>query len=183
MILSELIESVQLTRGRLYLWRRPEDLMARITPLATDAMLLETPRRNSWVEHRRGRLAAVLKTVEGDSEGTFHGLGSLVAKAREGKRSAQVVLHRDLQIPISILAQPYYWYAMHRMPMIVEISDANDRALVRFFGDGMSSSFYGTCLYALRDGQWGCYTIKPNASNTISTAEAWLQKRKWEDWG
>lgn len=29
----------------------------------------------------------------------------------------------------------------------------------------------------------GCYTIKPSTSETIATAEAWLDKREWEDWG
>lgn len=38
-------------------------------------------------------------------------------------------------------------------------------------------------LYALRDGEWGCYTIRPNASETISSAEKWLDKRDWNDWG
>ena len=28
-----------------------------------------------------------------------------------------------------------------------------------------------------------CYTIKPNASETISSAEKWLDKRNWKDWG
>lgn len=27
------------------------------------------------------------------------------------------------------------------------------------------------------------YTIKPSASETIAKAEAWLNKRHWEDWG
>ena len=40
-----------------------------------------------------------------------------------------------------------------------------------------------TCLYALTDGEWSCYTIKPSASETIATAETWIKKRDWEDWG
>ncbi len=39
-----------------------------------------------------------------------------------------------------------------------------------------------TCLYALTDGEWGCYTIKPSASETIATAKTCLNKRDWEDW-
>ena len=35
-ILWELLDDVQLAQGRLYLWRQPEDLMARITPLALE---------------------------------------------------------------------------------------------------------------------------------------------------
>ena len=183
-ILHHLVHSVELSRGRLHIWWAPGDLMARITPLAPRSMLLETPRRNSWVEHKRGQLSTVLKVVEEDDKGSFHGLGSLVAKerGRGAHRSAQVVLHRDLQIPVPVLAEPRYWYSMHRRPVIAEIGVANDRALVRFVGHGMSTSFHGTCLYALRDGEWGCYTIKPNASKTIAAAEAWLQKRGWEEW-
>lgn len=106
LILREIIEEVQLARGRLYLRRDREDeeLMARITPLGPRSMLLETPRRNSWTEHKRGQLAIVLKYVESDTKGTFHGLGSLVARKR-------------------------------------------------------------------------------GASETIATAETWLNKRDWEDWG
>jgi hypothetical protein len=184
-ILRELVGEVQLARGRIYLWRDREDddLMARITPLGPRSMLLETPRRNSWTEHKRGQLATVLKYAESDTTGTFHGLGSLIAKENGSKRSAQSALHRDLKIPIPVLAQPGYWYSMHRKPSIVEVSDSRDRALVRFVAFGMSGSFHGTCLYALKDGEWGCYTIKPSASETIATAVAWLDKREWEDWG
>ena len=157
--------------------------MARITPLGPRSMLLESPRRNSWTEHKRSQLATVLKVSEGDTQGTFHVLGSLVAKQRKSKPSAQIVLHRDLKIPVRVLAEPKYWYSMHRKPAIAEVSDTKDRVLVRFATDGISGSFHGTCLYALRDGEWGCYTIEPSASETISSAEKWLDKRDWEDWG
>ena len=29
----------------------------------------------------------------------------------------------------------------------------------------------------------GAYTIKPNQSQNIATAETWLAKRNWESWG
>lgn len=93
-ILHDLLEDVQLARGRIYLWRGPDDLMARITPLSSRAMLLESPRRNSWTEHDRGPLARVLRTVEQDTRGTLHGLGSLVAEESGDEPAAQVVLHR-----------------------------------------------------------------------------------------
>ncbi len=80
-------------------------------------------------------------------------------------------------------AVPGAWYAMHRAPVFAEVNDAKDRALVHFVAHGLSGSFRGTCLYAVRDGAWGCYTIRPNASDTIASAEAWLDKRKWEGWG
>ena len=184
-ILRELVGEVQLARGRIYLWRDREfdDLMARITPLGPRSMLLETPLRNSWTEHKRGQLATILKYAESDKKGTFHGLGSLIAKKGGTKPSAQAELHQDLGIPIPVLAEPGYWYSMHRKPSIAEISDSKDRALVRFVAFGMSGSFHGTCLYAFKDGEWGCYTIKPSASESIATAEAWLDKREWEDWG
>jgi hypothetical protein len=182
-ILRELVEDVQLARGRLYLWRETEDLMARITPLGPRSMLLETPRRNSWTEHKRGQLATVLKFVESDTTGAFHGLGSLIGKKRGGTPSAQAVLHRDLKIPVRVLAEPGYWYSMHRKPLIAEINATKDRALVRFVAHAMLGSFHGTCLYVHKDDEWGCYTIKPSASETIATAETWLNKRDWEDWG
>ena len=107
-ILRELVDEVQLARGRLYLWREPEDMMARITPLGPRSMLLETPRRNSWTEHKRGQLETVLKYVESDTRGTFHGLGTLVTKKPGVKPSVQQVLHRDFKIPIRVLAEPEY---------------------------------------------------------------------------
>lgn len=182
-ILREIIKEVQLARGRLYLWREPQDMMARITPLGPKSMLLETLRRNTWTEHKRGPLATVLDFIESDTKGTFHGLGALVAKKDGETTSAQAVLHRNLKIPVRVLTEPGDWYSLHRAPVIAEISKAKDRALVRFVAQGISGSFHGTCLYALRDGEWGCYTIKPSASETIATAETWLNKRGWKDWG
>jgi hypothetical protein len=112
-------------------------------------------------------------------------LQRLQARARTSgaKPSAQLVLHRDLKIAIPVLAKPGYWYSMHRNPSIVEVSDAKDRFLVRFIAFEMSGSFHDACLYALKDGEWGRYTIRPSTSETIATAEAWLDKREWEDWG
>jgi hypothetical protein len=182
-ILSGLLDNVQLARSRLYLWHQAEDLMARITPLGPRLLLLESPYGNCWTKHRRGSLATVLRVLERDTKGTFHGLGSLVAKPREGEPSAQVILHQDFKIPVRVLAEPRYWYSMHRRPVIAEVNKLKDRVLVRFVASGISGPFYGTCLYALRGGEWGCYTIKPSASESISSAEKWLDKRKWEDWG
>jgi hypothetical protein len=183
LILRELVKEVRLSRGRLYLWREPQDMMARITPLGPRSMLLETPRRNTWTEQKRGQLKTVLNFIESDTRGTFHGLGALVAKKGGGAPSAQSILHRDLKIPVRVLAEPSDWYSLHRTPVIAEISTAKDRALVRFVAQAISGSFQGTCLYALRDGEWGCYTIKPSASETIATAETWLNNRDWKDWG
>ncbi len=181
-ILRELVGEVQLARGRLYLWRNPKNLMARITPIGPQSMLLETSRGNAWAEHKRSRLVDTLKFVEGDTAGTFHGLGSLLAKRAVGESSPQLLLHQDLNIPVGILARPRHWYSNHRKPAIVEVNEAKDRALVRFVAEGLSGSFHGTCLYALCDGEWGCYTIKPSASASIASAEMWLDKRNWAGW-
>jgi hypothetical protein len=35
---------------------------------------------------------------------------------------------------------------------------------------------HGACLYAFKDGEWGCFTIKPSVSETIDTADACLEK-------
>jgi hypothetical protein len=179
-VLRELVEEVQLARGRLYLWREPREvLMARITPLDSRSMLLETRRGRSWVEQLRGPLAAVMHAAEQDTGGVFHGLGSL-ATTRPGKKPpAQVVLHRDLGIPIRVLAEPGPWYARRRRPQIVEVNRARDRALVRFTATRRSDSSRGTCLYARRGGQWGCYPLEPGASGSIADAEAWLDRRGW----
>ena len=182
-VLRDLLNSVQAARGRLYFWREPEDLMARVTPLAPRSLLLEAPRGDTWIEVRRGQLATLLKAIETDVRGTFHGLGILAGPAPTGDPPALVVLHRDLGIPLRVLAEPRYWHAMHREPSIAEVSAAKDRVLVNFVASSFSSSFGGTCLYALREGIWGCYTVRPNASGTLADAEAWLEKRSWKDWG
>ncbi len=105
-VLRELLEDVQLARGRLYFRRDAENLMARITPLGPRPVQLEAPHRNSWTERRRGQLATVLKVLEGDTEGTFHGLGSLTKTHRGSSPAAQVVLHRELGIPLRVLTEP-----------------------------------------------------------------------------
>ncbi len=60
---------------------------------------------------------------------------------------------------------------------------ADGRVLVRFDALGPFGTFGGTCLYALRDSESGCYTIKQSASTSIASTETWLTKRDWEHWG
>jgi hypothetical protein len=68
--------------------------------------------------------------------------------------------------------------------VIVEGSEDRTRVLVRFGAMSWSGeSFGGTCLYALRDGRWGAYRIRPSEGRDIASAEAWLVKRKWRQWG
>ena len=151
-------------------------------------MLLESPYGASFAEHARATLPRVLAAVERDPRGTLHGLGSLVAKrpTRRGMgvaKSAAQALRDVFGVPLRVIAEPRHWYAMRRAPRIVERDPARGRVLVEFTATGLFGGFGGTCLYARRDGEWRCYTIKPSASGSIAAAEAWLVKRKWEDWG
>ena len=67
--------------------------------------------------------------------------------------------------------------------MIVETSEDQTRALVRFGARSWSGEgFGGTCLYAYREGRWEAYRIRPSESRDIGSAEAWLAKRKWKQW-
>jgi len=55
---------------------------------------------------------------------------------------------------------------------------------VRFTAMSWSGeSFGGTCLYLKREERWGAYTIRPNQSQSIAMAEAWLVKRNWISMG
>jgi hypothetical protein len=181
-VLRELVAEVESARGRVYLWRGPGDLMGRLTPVTAEAVILESPRRASWTEHGRGTPSEMLQLAERDREGTFHGLGALLA-GDEHPPAVQQVLHRGFGIPVPVLAQPRYWYAMHRRPRIVESDAARGRVLVRFESESRTGeAISGTCLYAKRDGQWGCHAIRPNASANIASAEAWLEKRSWRGW-
>lgn len=181
-VLGTLVERVELTRGRVYVWRDETDLMARITPLSSASFLLESQRRSGWSEHARGTLRVVLGALERDRFGGFHGLGTLARKSKTGDASVLVTLHRTFGIPLDVVAEPREWHALRRQPEIAEHDATRERVLVRFSAIGPFGSFGGTCLYALRDGEWGCYVIKPSAAASLATAEAWLNKRSWQAW-
>src|SRR3954451_22132806 len=213
-ILTGLGLQVRSQRGRFYLERRlgegdsaGVEAWGRVTPLANSAdLLLEQERRKgSWSEIARGSARKLIKTIAGDTKGTFHGLG-LLDKAlrragkglerlpvrREGKTkflyagtddecSAQEALFHYFGLPLHVLVEPSEWYSYHRKPSIVEGSMDRSRVVARF--GAMSSSgegFGGTCLYACREGRWGAYRVRPSQSRDIATAEAWLVKRKWK---
>jgi hypothetical protein len=98
LVLRELVSRVESARGRVYLWRGPDDLMTRLTPLSSRTLLLETPRGAGWIERGRGAVLPMMELVERDKEGTFHGLGSLLGGS-DGKRSVQQVLHGEFGDP------------------------------------------------------------------------------------
>ena len=102
----------------------------------------------------------------------------------DGKEAgAQEVLYHYFNIPIPVIAEPVGWYAYHRKPSIVEFNAVRDRVLVDFSAySWRGDAFGGRCLYAMVDTKWGAYTIRPNRSESIATAEEWLEKRGWEGW-
>ena len=182
----------------------------RITPLAdSNGLLLEQEhRRGSWSEFARGSVGKLIRAVAGDTRGTFHGLGSLdSALRRAGKDlerlpvkragktqfvyveggqtcSVQEALFHDFGLPLVVLIEPSEWYAYHRKSAIGEANKEKGRVLVRFGAMSWSGEeIGGTCLYALRDGRWAAYRIRPSESRDIASAEAWLEKRKWREWG
>jgi hypothetical protein len=215
-VLKGLSLQVRSQRGRFYLERllgegEPAGVEAwgRVTPLADSAdLLLEQERRKgTWSEVARGSVKKLMKTVAGDTKGTFHGLGALdkalrlagkglerLPVERKGTTfvyagsgevcSAQEALFHYFGLPLHVLVEPSEWYSYHRKPMIVEAGEDRTRVLVRFGAMSWSGEgFGGTCLYARRDGLWGAYRIRPSESKDIATAEAWLVKRKWKQWG
>lgn len=182
-VLGAVVDKVTVARGRVCVWRGEGDLMARVTPLSRETLLLERPRRNGWSEYERGPERTVLAALERDPHGTLHGLGKLVRKRRGGRRSVQEILHLDHGVPLPVVAEPRHWYELRREPTITEVDGARGRILARFDALGPFGSFGGTCLYACHDGEWDCYTIKPSAAATIRSAEAWLERRDWDDWG
>lgn len=185
------------------------EILGRITPLASEegTLLLEVERRNgSWHEVDRGSAQKLIKVVASDDRGKFHGLGSVdkvLRKAKQGlarqsvKRvgdcefvfsstgavcSPQDALFHYFGLPLDVIAEPKLWYSYQRVPQIVESSRDRTRVLVRFIAQSLTGPFSGTCLYIQIDGSWGAYTIKPSASESIATAEAWLAKRQWKAW-
>lgn len=199
-VLTGLGVEVRARRGRFF-------QLGRITPLAgtkRTTLLLEVEYR-SWKEIERGGCAKVMKAVAGDRKGRFHGLGALDTVLRERGTERQVlasnreswhypdgteagvqeVLYHHFGLPLDVIAEPSGWYELHRTPVMVDHDAARGRVLVDFSALDWrrGERFGGRCLYAEREGAWAAYTIKPSASGSIRTAEAWLAKRGWEDWG
>ena len=183
----------------------------RITPVEDqpDAFILEVEHgKGAWSLVDSGSPTKLIRAVVADTRGTFHGLGSLDKSLRAAAKagverlpvkkagasrfvfsdtgqacSTPDALYHYFGLPLSIIAQPARWYAYHRTPVIAESSKDRTRVLVRFQSSSLSGDvFSGTCLYLRRDGRWGAFTIRPNQSDDIATAEAWLVKRKWAPW-
>lgn len=216
-VLTGLGLQVRSQRGRFYLERSlgegesaGVEAWGRVTPLAdSNDLLLEQERhKGSWSEIDRGSARKLIKTVAGDTKGTFHGLGALDQALRQAGKglerlpvkqigktvfaynvtgetcSTQEALFHEFGLPLHVLVEPSEWYSYHRKPVLAEASEDRTRVLVRFGAMSLSGeSFGGTCLYALRDGCWEAYRIRPSESRDIASAEAWLVKRKWRQWG
>lgn len=156
--------------------------------------------------HGLGSVDAALRKAAGDpqaleieaSTGTDDEEGCPVFSYRiSGRRcTAQEALHLFFGVPLAVLVEPRDWYVRHRQPEILQYSPDHSRVLVMFSASTMSGGpIIGTCLYLRHDDQpadeapeessssrWGAYTIRPNASESIETAEAWIAKRKWMPW-
>ena len=181
--------------------------IGRITPLENKKLLLEVEGRSgSWHRVAQGTAAEVVGKITRDTQGTFHGLGDLDASLRKtggSQNRLEALMQDDLRfvyadtgrecayhetlfhffgVPISVIAEPRQWYRYHRTPRIVEVSADRIRILVEFTAYGISGSFSGICLYAQMDGEWNVFMIKPNQSQDIETAVAWLVKREWQGW-
>lgn len=186
------------------------EVIGRATPLADfeDTLLLEVEKREgNWYTVMQGTAEEVVKTIATDTKGTFHGLGTLDESLRQaggGLNRLDVEMQDDFRfvytktgvdctvqealfhffgVPIEVIAEPREWYIYHRRPEFAEVSQERTSVLVRFTAMSMSgSTFGGTCLYTIVDNQWHAFTIKPNQSQSIATAIAWLEKRDWQDW-
>ena len=194
-----------------WFWTDEPSTWGRITPLedSPGKLLLEVEhRKGRWSEVATGAARRLIAKVAGDTRGTFHGLGSLDKSLRLARKqgleklavrkvkqthfiyeatdqpcTVQEALYHYFGLPIPVIAQPVVWYSRYRTPQIVESSDDRTRVLVRFLSWSMSGEvFGGTCLYVQRNGEWEAYTIRPNQSHDIATAERWLSKRKWKSW-
>src|SRR5262245_30517692 len=181
-VLSYLGVHVRAQRGRFYLERHIQEedeteveVLGRITPLAAakGAMLLETENRSgSWSEEAKGTAQKVIKAVASDTEGSFHGLGSIDKVLRQsgkgltrlpvkkvGKNkfvysetgavcSVQEALFHYFGLPLEVIAEPSEWYSYHREPKIIESNKDKKRVLVAFSAIGPFGEFGGCCLYA-----------------------------------
>jgi hypothetical protein len=88
-VLAELVQKVEIQRGRFYVFDTGNYVMARITPLAEATFLLEAPNGDGWSRAKSGSWRVVLGALERDTLGTFHGLGALASKGQASGGSVQ----------------------------------------------------------------------------------------------
>jgi hypothetical protein len=184
------------------------EVIGRATPLGgfDDKLLMEIEyKKGNWSKYAAGKPKIVANAIAADSKGTFHGLGSLDASLRResGLTRQKMVMYDDFQfvyakterqaavqealyhffgVPIKVIAEPREWYVYHRQPEIVEVNEEKTAVLVRFAAESWMGSFSGITLYAMHDGEWGEFSIKPNQSESIASSLVWLEKRKWRAW-
>jgi hypothetical protein len=189
---------------------QPEaEVIGRVTPLegAKKELLLEAERQSgNWYAVVQGTAEKIVSKIMYDTKGTFHGLGGLDASLRKtggSQNRLEVQMQKDFRfvyvstgqectfhetlfhffaIPIDVIAEPRQWYIYHREPRIIEVSADRTRILVEFTASGISGAFSGVCLYAMVNGKWDVFMIKPNQSRDIDTAVEWLRKREWQGW-
>lgn len=137
-----------------------------------------------------------IQTVAHSTDDEERACPSFVYRSGRRRCTTQEVLHLYFGIPLHLLVQPRGWYIRHRQPYLVQHSADRSRVLVRFCSSSISGDpIVGTCLCLRHDEQlpeptdeqadepvWAAYTIRPNASESIEMAEAWIVKRKWRPW-
>jgi hypothetical protein len=188
------------------------DAVARLTPIGDSkvTLLLEKEgAKGNWVEIGRGSAGKLSRIIVEDPKRTFHGLGPLDRSIRQAREkgldrlqlmkkgrlgfgyaksgaecTVQEILFHYFGMPVEVIAEPREWYAYKREPKIVEISKDRKAVLVRFSSYNISFGvdFSGSCLYAVVNNRWQAFTIKPNQSESIARAVAWLEKRQWQGW-
>jgi len=188
------------------------DAVARLTPIdgSKVTLLLEKERaKGNWLEIATGAARKLTRIIIEDPKQTFHGLGPLDRSIRQAREkgldrlqlmkkgrlgftysgrgaecTVQEILFHYFGMPVDVIAEPREWYAYRREPRIVEISKDRRAVLVRFSSLNVSfgMEFAGSCLYAFVNSRWQAFTIKPNQSESIVKAIAWLEKRQWQGW-
>lgn len=188
------------------------DVIARLIPIAGSkvTLLLEKERaKGTWFEIARGSVGKLSRIIVEDAKQTFHGLGPLDRSIRQAREegldrlqlikkgrlgfiyagsgaecTVQEILFHYFGMPVDVIAEPREWYAYRREPRIIEISKDPGAVLVRFSSLNISfgMEFSGSCLYTFVNNRWQAFTVKPNQSESIAKAIAWLEKRQWQGW-
>lgn len=161
-------------------------VIGRVTPISgkKKPFLLDAKKMNgNWYEVIQGTLREVMLCITHDTEGTFHGLGALEKSLRDAvdvstprdiemhdayhffyadtKEACTVpeALYHVFGVPISVIAEPREWYAYHRTPTIVDVTDDNTTITVEFSKTDM---YFGgknsdTCVYKKQNGKWDIF--------------------------